>query len=76
MWLFCLSYALRMAKLALNRILKARGISRREFARRMEVDRGTAYKYFRADYNPTLSTLNKIARAIKCRVRDLLADDR
>jgi DNA-binding Xre family transcriptional regulator len=61
-----------MAKLALDRALKRRKISKRRFAKMLEMDYHNVFKLFRAGTNPTLMTLNKWAALLKCRVRDLL----
>jgi len=64
-----------MAKLILERVLKKKGISKREFARRLKLyDPNNVFRYFREGYDPKLSTLSKWAKALKVRVRDLIEE--
>lgn len=63
-----------MATLRLKDILKQRKISHRKFSQLLGVERGTLARYLRPDYNPTLATLEKIAKALGLKVRDLLKE--
>lgn len=63
-----------MAKLRLAEVLKEKGVSKREFARRLKVDSATVFRYVRSGYNPTFATLDKFARALHCRVADLIEE--
>lgn len=63
-----------MAKLALNRALKKKGLSKRQFAQKLGMAYHNVFRLFREGQDPKLSTLNKWARLIGCRVRDLLEE--
>lgn len=61
-----------MAKLALLRVLKRKRISKREFARRAGLQYENLPRLFRKGHNPTLESLNRYAKALGVKVRDLL----
>jgi transcriptional regulator with XRE-family HTH domain len=63
-----------MATLALAKALKKKRISKRQFAIRLGMRYENVFKLFRNGRNPKLSTLNKWAKIIGCRVRDLLEE--
>ncbi len=63
-----------MAELRLAEMLKKNGVSKREFARRLKVDSAMVFRYFREGYNPTLSTLDKFAEALQCKIAELIED--
>lgn len=63
-----------MAKLILAEVLKKRGLSKRQFAKRLGKDYPAVFRYFRDGYDPKLSTLEDWAKALNCRVRDLVEE--
>jgi len=63
-----------MAKLILAEVLKKKGLSKRQFAKRLGKDYPAVFRYFREGYDPKLSTLEDWARALNCRVRDLVEE--
>lgn len=63
-----------MAKLALAEMLRKRKLSKRAFAKRLGIDYHNVFRYFRPTVDPKLSTLTRWARAIGCRVRDLIRE--
>ena len=63
-----------MAKLVLDAILKKRGISKRQFAKKLNVEYYSVFRYFRDGYDPKLSTLAKWAKALGIKVQDLIKD--
>lgn len=65
-----------MAKIDIRSVLDKRGISVRQFAKVMDVRYDNAFKMLRKGYNPRFSSLVKIASRLKCRVTDLIADDK
>ncbi len=60
-----------MAKLLLAEVLKKKGLSKRQFAKRLEKEYPTVFRYFRESYDPKLSSLEDWARVLGCRIRDL-----
>lgn len=67
-----LSYLEGMPKLALGKVLKKRKLSKRQFAIRLGVAYHNVFKLFRKGYDPRFSSLVRIAKAVPCRVRDLI----
>ena len=63
-----------MAKLRLSEALLEKKVSKREFARRLNVDSATVFRYFRRGYNPTFETLAKFAKALNCKIADLIEE--
>lgn len=63
-----------MARLILAEMLKKRRISKQEFGRRLGIRPEHVYRLFRPGVDPRLSALNRYARALKCKVRDLIRD--
>lgn len=63
-----------MAKHLLDAVLKKKGISKRQFAKKLYVEYYSVFRYFREGYDPKLSTLAKWAKAIPCKVRDLIKE--
>ena len=63
-----------MAKLVLAEVLKKKGLSKRQFAKRLGKDYPGVFRYFREGYDPKLSTLEDWAKALNCRVRDLVEE--
>lgn len=63
-----------MAKLILKAMLKKRKISQYRLAILLKMDGKNVARLFRPDYDPKLSTLNRLAKVLKCKVRDLLKE--
>jgi transcriptional regulator with XRE-family HTH domain len=63
-----------MVKLILSAILKKKGISKRQFAKKLGVEYYSVFRYFRPGYDPKLSTLAVWSRALGLRIRDLIKD--
>jgi len=61
-----------MPRVILEKVLKRKGLSKRQFAKRLRMDPKHVSRLCRPSYNPTIRTLAKWARAIGCRVRDLI----
>ena len=68
------SYALRMAKLRIEEVLNKKKLSKRKFYQMLKTDSGTGSRYFRPDFNPTFLTLEKIAKVLGVRIRDLIKE--
>ncbi len=63
-----------MPRLILAKILKEKGLSKRQFAKRLGIRYEHVFRLFRAGVNPKLSTLIAWAKALKCKVRDLIKE--
>jgi transcriptional regulator with XRE-family HTH domain len=63
-----------MAKIRLSEELKKQKISKRQFTIMMKSDTGTMGRYYRGDGNPTLATLDKWAKALGVKIKDLVKD--
>lgn len=63
-----------MARLILAEMLKKKRVSKLEFGRRLGIRPEHVFRLFREGVDPRLSALTKYARALKCRVRDLIAE--
>jgi DNA-binding Xre family transcriptional regulator len=63
-----------VARLALQRALKKKRLSKRQLAKRLGIAYHNVFRMFHEDYDPRFSKLNVIAKAIGCRVRDLFED--
>ena len=63
-----------MPKLALDRALKKRKLSKRQFALRLGMQYQNVFKLFREGYDPKFSSIAKWAKAIGCKVRDLIEE--
>ncbi|MGZ3686660.1 MAG: helix-turn-helix domain-containing protein [Bdellovibrionota bacterium] len=63
-----------MAKLLLADVLKKKKLSKRQFAKRLGIPYHYVFRYFRAGYDPKLSTVEIWARTLKVRMRDLFKD--
>jgi transcriptional regulator with XRE-family HTH domain len=64
----------RMAKLLIAEILEKRKMSKRQFAKKLDKDYPTVFRYFRDGYDPKLSTLEAWAKVLNCRVKDLIQE--
>ena len=62
------------AQFILDKVLKKRGISKRQFAKLIEMDYRQVFRLFEDGYDPKLSLLIRAARALKCKVRDLIKE--
>jgi transcriptional regulator with XRE-family HTH domain len=60
-----------MAILLLRKILEKKRISKYQFAKLLGVHYPSVFRYFRKGYDPKLSMLERWAKAIGCRIRDL-----
>ena len=63
-----------MAKFILGSVLKKRKISKRQFALMIKMRYEQVFRLFRDGYDPKLSLLSRCAKALKCKVRDLLKE--
>jgi len=63
-----------MAKHNLGKYLKRSGLSKRQFAKMLRIEYAAVFRYFRKGYDPKLSTLSKWARALRCKVCDLIEE--
>lgn len=60
-----------MAKLVLDRLLKKKKITKYRFAQLLDVPTPSVFRYFRPNYDPKLSTLERWAEVLGVKVRDL-----
>lgn len=67
-------YISLMITLRLKELLRRKKISHRKFAEMIKIDRGTLARYLRGDGNPTLSTLEKFAKALNVKIKDLIKE--
>jgi DNA-binding phage protein len=63
-----------MARVALAKVLKRKKVSKRSFAKLAGMHYTNVFKACRPAANPTLRTLEKWARLLGCRVRDLIEE--
>lgn len=63
-----------MAKLALGDALKKRKLSKRQFAKMLGMSYHNVFRLFREGQDPKFSTLNKWAKVLGCKVRDLIKE--
>jgi DNA-binding transcriptional regulator YiaG len=54
-------------------VRKGLGVTQKELARRLRVKQSTVSRWERPDANLTLSTLRRIAKALRCEAHELLA---
>lgn len=59
----------------LDKALKLKKMSKYALAAVMEIPASRISEINRKDYNPTVSTLNKIAKALNCSIYDLISID-
>jgi ribosome-binding protein aMBF1 (putative translation factor) len=64
-----------VAKLQIEKVLEKKGMSKRQFAKLIVEDYGNVFRFFRPGYDPKLSTLNKWAKALNVKVKDLLVEE-
>ena len=53
---------------------RATGLSQEEFAEKVDCHRNFVGRIERGEQNPTVDTLVRIARALKCKVRDIIIE--
>jgi transcriptional regulator with XRE-family HTH domain len=63
-----------MARLILSDVLKQKGLSKRQFAKLLGVRYENVFRLFHKGYNPRFDRLCEIAKALRCRVRDLIRE--
>lgn len=63
-----------MAKFILGAVLKRRKLSKRQFAKMIDMRYEQVFRLFREGYDPKLSLLSRAAKALKCKVRDLVKE--
>ena len=68
----CALYCILGMKLKLTAILEKKKITKYRFAQLLEMPTPSVFRLFRAGFDPKLSTLEKIAKALDVKVRDLL----
>ncbi len=61
-------------KLKLESILQKKKISKYRFAQMLGLPTSSIFRYFKPDYDPKLSTLEKWAKVLELKVRDLLEE--
>jgi len=61
-----------MAKVVLGEVLKKKRLSKRQFAKNLKIEYSSVFRYFRDGYDPKFSTLEKWAKALHVRVKDLI----
>jgi transcriptional regulator with XRE-family HTH domain len=61
-------------QIILEKVLKIRKLSKRQFAKRLGAQEHSVYQYFKPGYNPTFKTMCRWAAAIGCKVRDLIKE--
>ncbi len=63
-----------MARTCLAKVLKEKKISKYRFAQLIKVPSSNVARYFKAGYDPRLSTIEKWANALDVSVKDLVED--
>lgn len=58
----------------LRQIRRSKDISQEELAKALGVTQGAVSGWERGSWNPTLETLRKISRVLKCTVEELIGD--
>ncbi len=56
----------------LDTILKKKEMSKYRLAQLLDVPTSTVFRFFKPEYDPRLSTLEKIAKVLEVKVKDLL----
>ena len=64
----------RMLGAAVRVRRRALGLSQEEFAEKVDCHRNFVGRIERGEQNPTVDTLVRIARALKCKVRDIIIE--
>ena len=60
-----------MAKIALEKVLKQKRLSKRQFAKRLQMEYGNVFRFFRPEYDPKFSTLERWAKVLGVKIKDL-----
>ena len=60
-----------MAKLKLDQILKQKKLSKYALSKLLGLPTASIFRYFKPEYDPKLSTLEKWANVLGVRIRDL-----
>ena len=63
-----------MPKLILDEVRKKKGVSKRQLAIRLGVRYQNIFPMMKPDYDAKFSVLARIAKALGCRVRDLVRE--
>ena len=63
-----------MAKVVLAKVLKEKKMTKYRFAKMLGSEYSGIVRYFKADFNPRLSTLEKWAQVLDVSVKDLIED--
>jgi transcriptional regulator with XRE-family HTH domain len=63
-----------MPRVILGKILKRKKLSKRQFAKRIGMHDRHVFALFHDDYNPTFKMLCRWAKAIPCKVKDLIEE--
>lgn len=63
-----------MAKVSLTKVLKEKKITKYRFAKLINIPYSNVTRFFKPDYDPRLSTIEKWAKAINVSVKDLIDD--
>lgn len=63
-----------MARVVLTKILKEKKITKYRFAKLIGSDYSNIVRYFKPDFNPRLSTLEKWAEVLDVSIKDLVED--
>jgi site-specific DNA-adenine methylase len=63
-----------MAELLLAEVLKKKKVSKRKFAKMIKTHYREIFRYCEPGYDPKLSTLEKWAKALNVRIRDLFVE--
>lgn len=63
-----------MARLILKKVLKAQRMSKRQLAKNMGIEYRHVFAFFRPGFNPTLKTLERIAKGMGVKIADLIKE--
>lgn len=63
-----------MAKLKLDTLLAKKKISKYRFAQLLGLPTASVFRYFKPEYDPKLSTLEKWAKVLGLKIRDLFEE--
>lgn len=63
-----------MAKVALSKILERKKLSKRQFAKMLQMDYPSVFRFFRPAYDPKFSTLERWAKILGIKIKDLIEE--
>lgn len=63
-----------MAEFKLDKVRKQKRMSKRELSKRLGIKYGNVFRLFQKGYDPKLSLLVKCARALGCKIKDLISE--